>query len=134
MLTEGLVKQWDAVGQSVSHIEFSYHCSIWLLNSTKDQGPKPFRMMNAWLDHSGFKPFVENRWRSYRVEGNKGYVIKEKLKFLKKDLNTLNKEVFEWLDLNIDNIVKDLNNWDDLAAEGIVSMDCTTRHGLSSLF
>lgn len=63
-----------------------------------------------------FKNFWQ--WKSLRVEGKKTFVVKEKLKLLKKEIIRWNKEVYGWLDLNIENIVNDLNDFVEVVGRG----------------
>jgi len=49
-----------------------------------DWGPKTFRFNNFWLEKKNFKELVEGRWRNYQVNGWMDFVLKEKLKMLKK--------------------------------------------------
>jgi hypothetical protein len=48
-------------------------------------GPKPFKVNNCWLEHLEFKSFVEKTWAKLKVDGKKAFIIKEKLKRLKRN-------------------------------------------------
>ncbi|KAL8473872.1 hypothetical protein ACS0TY_030651 [Phlomoides rotata] len=78
----------------------------------KDWGPKPFRFINAWLSHPGFKKFVIDKWTSYKMEGWGSFVLKEKSKRLKADLKTWNKEIFCSLDKQIEERRQKIKQWD----------------------
>jgi hypothetical protein len=95
------------VGHWIGDRDISDHCPIWLTASANNWGPKPFRVINGWLEHPDFYPFVEKSWKSFKVYGRKAYVLKEKLRLLRDCLRKWNKDVFGILDLNIDKTVKD---------------------------
>jgi len=71
----------------------SDHCALLLKVEQIDWGPKPFRNLDAWNNFIGFTSFVESKWKSYSMDGSRIFVLKEKLKFLKRDLKVWNKEV-----------------------------------------
>ncbi|CAJ2628008.1 unnamed protein product [Trifolium pratense] len=116
LLSEGFVEKSGISGQWIGDRDISDHCPVWLLCSSCDWGPKPFRVVNAWLEHPDFKKFVESSWKSFNVGGKKAYVLKEKLKLLKESLKKWNKDVFGILDLNIDKTVADINDFESLMA------------------
>ncbi|GKV16991.1 hypothetical protein SLEP1_g27551 [Rubroshorea leprosula] len=48
----------------------SDHCAIVLKSRTTDWGPKPFRVLDAWLLHPDFKKIIKEKWKSMeRQEG-----------------------------------------------------------------
>lgn len=96
------LSQWPNATQLGLQRTLSDHCPILLEIKVRDWGPKPFRFFNAWLLHTGFSDFVRGKWEDYSVEGLGGYVLKEKLKFLKMDLKNWNKEVFGARDSKIE--------------------------------
>ena len=59
-----------------------------------DWGPRPFRFLNCWLEDRDFKTFVEEKWRDFNVIGRGAFVLKEKLKLLKKEIGAWNKNQF----------------------------------------
>ncbi|KAL6338115.1 hypothetical protein AAG906_010684 [Vitis piasezkii] len=58
------------------------------------RGKIPFRFENMWLKVEGFKDLVRNWWEGYNVQGSCSYILDAKLKALKQDLKSWNKEVF----------------------------------------
>ena len=62
---------------------FSDHCPILLRSSIIDWGPKPLKVMDWWLKDKGFQNMVAHSWGNYHPNGWGGYVLKQKLKFLK---------------------------------------------------
>lgn len=72
-------EKWTGIMLKGIDRSLSDHCPILLHLNSKDWGPRPFRFLNAWLSHPNFVPFVEERWRSYTINGWAGYVLKEKL-------------------------------------------------------
>lgn len=87
---------------------------MWLYFNTQNWGPKPFRIINGWLDHDSFKGFVEKEWESPKVSVSFCFIIKENLRFLKHKLKCWNNEVFGRVDLNIEKAVDDINLCDEL--------------------
>lgn len=61
---------------------------------------------------------MEECWNDVQVKGWKGYVLKEKFKFLKDKFRKWDKEVFGEVDLNIANTVVELNQLDELMTVG----------------
>jgi exonuclease III len=72
--------------------DVSDHCPLIVKYDGHDWGPKPFRFNNHWLNNKDFPKLVEKEWASFKVEGRKGYALKEKLKMLKGALRKWNKE------------------------------------------
>ncbi|PNX65170.1 cysteine-rich receptor-like protein kinase [Trifolium pratense] len=86
LLSANFIDKEEVSGQWIGDHDISDHCSIWLLSSNSNWGPKPFRVNNCWLEHPEFKLFVENTWKKLHITGKKAFVIKEKLKRLKEEL------------------------------------------------
>jgi hypothetical protein len=134
LLSEGFITSQGISGQWIGDRDISDHCPIWLIASITNWGPKPFRVINGWLDHPEFLPFVEKSWKSFDVRGKKAYVLKEKFRLLKESLRKWNKEVFGILDLNIENTVKELNDIEGLLGGDEVDVELTRREGLKKEF
>lgn len=62
LLSESLVRLWEVQGLWVGQRDISDHCLIWLLSSSKNWGPKPFRFNNCWIEHEQFKNFIQKEW------------------------------------------------------------------------
>ncbi|PNY11621.1 cysteine-rich receptor-like protein kinase, partial [Trifolium pratense] len=114
LLSENFIDKEEVSGQWIGNRDISDHCPIWLLCSTFNWGPKPFKVNNCWLEHPGFKLFVEKIWEKLHISGKKAFVIKEKLKRLKEELRGWNREIFGILDLNIEKMVKELNEVEEI--------------------
>ncbi|KAL8537688.1 hypothetical protein ACS0TY_012722 [Phlomoides rotata] len=102
------LKQWPNQTLKGLRQSFSDHVPLVLQSGTKDWGPRPFRFMNSWLEHSQFKEFFQEKWTEYNIKGWAAYRLKEKLKLLKKDLREWNKVVFGNIDYNIDTKKKEI--------------------------
>jgi hypothetical protein len=134
LVSEGFITSQCNSGQWIGDRDISDHCPIWLCASHVNWGPKPFRVLNAWLEHPEFISFVERSWKSFQVQGKKAYVLKEKFRLLKDCLRKWNREVFGILDLNIDKTVKELNDIEGLLGEDDVDLEITRREGLNKDF
>jgi hypothetical protein len=82
LLSEGFIKKGDITNQWIGDRDISDHCPIWLVCSTLDWGPKPFRFNNCWLEHPDFLSFVFETWDKIVIKGKKAFILKEKLKIL----------------------------------------------------
>ncbi|PNX58976.1 cysteine-rich receptor-like protein kinase, partial [Trifolium pratense] len=134
LLSDGFMGKSGISGQWIGDRDISDHCPIWLLCSSCNWGPKPFRVVNGWLEHPDFKAFVESSWKSYNISGKKAFVLKEKLKLLKESLREWNKEVFGILDLNIEKTVTDINDFEGLLANNDDNLDYLKKEGLDKEF
>ena len=90
----------------------SDHCAMVVKSVEKDWGPKPFRTIDAWFLERGFSRMVQDKWRSYSVQGYGLTKIKEKLKLLKSDLKSWNRDVFGNLDSTKRRILQDVEALD----------------------
>jgi hypothetical protein len=43
-------------------------------------------MLKCWSDIPGYSDFVKDKWGSFHIRGWSGYILKEKLKLIKKEL------------------------------------------------
>jgi len=62
---------------------FSDHCLLVLSVEEENWGPRLIRMLNCWESFRGYRIFVEDKWRSFTLDGWGGYVLKEKFKLIK---------------------------------------------------
>lgn len=69
LINEEWIEKWPGVMLKGIDRSTSDHCPILMHNNSKDWGPRPFRFLNVWTTHPNFLPFVEDKWRSYKVEG-----------------------------------------------------------------
>jgi hypothetical protein len=88
--------------------DVSDHSPILLKYDDYDWGPKPFRFNNFWWGNSSFREVVSKAWKSFHVMGWKGYVVKEKMKLLKRVLKTWNKDVYGNMDSKIDALTNEI--------------------------
>ncbi|XP_057452341.1 uncharacterized protein LOC130744170 [Lotus japonicus] len=77
---------WPNFSQLVLNRDISDHSPLLLRQAFHDWGPKPFRVLNCWLDDHRLDAFVKKTWADLRVRGWGSYVLKEKLKGLKGSL------------------------------------------------
>ncbi|XP_045831189.1 uncharacterized protein LOC123922522 [Trifolium pratense] len=134
LLLEGFLKKNGVKGQWIRDRDISDHCPVWLLSSSCNWGPKPFRVINGWLEHPESNGFVESAWKSYDIRGKKAFVLKEKLKLLRESLKKWNKEVFGYLDLNIEKTVSDINEFEGLLSSTNGDVDYLMLEGLNKDF
>ncbi|PNX93422.1 cysteine-rich receptor-like protein kinase, partial [Trifolium pratense] len=134
LLSDGFLKKSGVTSQWIGERDISDHCPVWLLCSQINWGPKPFRVVNGWLEHPDFKAFVEASWQSYNISGKKAFVLKEKFKLLRESLKNWNKEVFGFLDLNIEKTVRDINEFEGLLANSDGDLDYLKLEGLNKEF
>jgi len=64
----------------------SDHCLLLLTTDEENSGPKPLRMLKCSADVPGYVDFVKEKWQFFQVQGWSGFVLKEKLKYLKESL------------------------------------------------
>ncbi|CAK8573237.1 unnamed protein product [Lathyrus sativus] len=106
LLSESLAESWKIVGQVVGVRDIFDHSPIWLKSCTVDWSPKPFIFNNNWFSHKDFYLFVKVKWNGFVVSGRGDFVLKEKLRMLKRKLRSWNAEVFGWVNLKIDKAVE----------------------------
>lgn len=87
----------------------------------QDWGTKPFRVVNSWFMHMEFYKFVEDKWRQLKVDGWDSYIVKEKLKRLKGELKSWNKNTFGDLNGNIDKAAMEIKQLDERGESGVLS-------------
>jgi hypothetical protein len=73
---------------------FSDHFPLILECGDSRGGKKYFKFENMWLKYEGFVDKVKSWWDLYSFEGFPSFVLANKLKTLKTDINKWNEEVF----------------------------------------
>lgn len=111
LVNEKWLERWRDTGLRGLPRSISDHCAIVLHSKNTDWGPKPFRFLNIWTSHPGFKELVHNCWGQGGLEGWGCFVFLEKLKRLKEALRIWNREVFGDVDKKISNLREELNFW-----------------------
>ncbi|MCH84503.1 LINE-1 reverse transcriptase like, partial [Trifolium medium] len=97
--------------------DVSDHCPLILKYSNDEWGPKPFRFNNFWLHNKKFKEVVESFWVNLRIEGWMGFVLKEKLKALKKFLRDWHKIEYGGSGARIEELVVEIRVLDTRGEE-----------------
>ncbi|KAH1213353.1 putative ribonuclease H protein [Glycine max] len=82
-ISDSWLIQWPDTTQFVLDRDFSDHCPILLRSNFVDWGPKPFKVMDWWLQDKGFQDMVALKWSNYHPNGWGGFALKQKLKFIK---------------------------------------------------
>ena len=67
-----------------------------------------------WLKKEGFKTLIDDWWRSFEIRGTGSYVLTEKLKALKGQLKTWNKNSFGKVEEQKKEALKKVKGWDEL--------------------
>ena len=123
----------------------SDHCPILLKIEEISLGPKPFRTFDSWLNSEDFQKVVLLSWNSNSFVGIADFVLKEKIKALKKDMkawasleneknskrrNEINSALLDW-DLKaelgditeVDRLKRDVLLFDSFQLEHLERMD-----------
>lgn len=66
--------------------EISDHYPIILKYNQQNWGPKPFKICNAWMLEPGFQRWAEEEYKKIQVQGWGAFVLREKLKQLKRKI------------------------------------------------
>ncbi|CAI8603270.1 unnamed protein product [Vicia faba] len=112
LMSDSIVNNRGVVGQLIGNRDISDHCPIWIVKDNVNWGPKPFKF-NEWFSFESFVPFVEKKWKDFKVEGKGDFVLKDKFRLLKERLKWWNKEVFGRIDLELEEGVRDINIGDE---------------------
>lgn len=113
LVSKGWLEKWENSGQWAMERSISDHCPILLKDKVADWGPKPFRMLNCWMDRVDFAELVSKQWDEIKVDGSGASVMKEKLKFMKGKIKEWNKSCFGNLDSKIEESKKRIACLDD---------------------
>ena len=81
------------------------------------RGPSPFRFENMWLKEKGFKDLIRVWWQSFTFRGTNSYVLMEKTKALKENLNVWNKEAFGMVETNKKVALIKVSHWDNVDSQ-----------------
>lgn len=69
-------------------------------------------MFICWRELEGYHKFLEGKWRSFDVQGWGGYILKEKIKMIKRNLRDLSESHMEKMDGKIEEVKKKVNEMD----------------------
>ncbi|XP_057775236.1 uncharacterized protein LOC130994218 [Salvia miltiorrhiza] len=129
LVNETWMRVWpESNGRGIQR-SISDHCPIFLTTKTEDWGPKPFRFINAWVSHPGFKQVVTKVWSETEIQGWKCFVVTEKLKKLKAELKEWNKVSFGIIDHRIQELKDELQEWDCKdESSGLVEAEIVRRN------
>ncbi|KAL8473811.1 hypothetical protein ACS0TY_030606 [Phlomoides rotata] len=92
----------------------SDHVPIYIEECKKDWGPRPLKIFNQWIHHPSYKGLIEKVWASSLKQGWVGFVIKEKLKELKTQVNAWSRETFNGMDRRIEDKKDEIGKLDIL--------------------
>lgn len=133
LLSDKWCEVWPNCVQVAYQRGLSDHVPLFLHVDDTNWGPRPLRMLKCWADFPGYDEFVREKWASFNIDGWGGYVLKQKLKFLKNSLK-------EWHCLHSQNLegkmaeVKDRIAVLDAKGESFLLQDneVIELHGLSA--
>ncbi|MCI43772.1 cysteine-rich receptor-like protein kinase, partial [Trifolium medium] len=60
LVSKGFMEKNGITGQWIGDRDISDHCPVWLIRDSRNWGPKPFRVINGWLEHPDFLNFVDS--------------------------------------------------------------------------
>ncbi|KAL8509574.1 hypothetical protein ACS0TY_016699 [Phlomoides rotata] len=84
LISASWYNRWPNSKQTGLKRTLSDHARILLENSQKEYwGPVPFKIVNWWMDKEDFRILVNDFWKNTVMEGWHGYILKEKMKYLK---------------------------------------------------
>jgi len=122
LVSDGWGDAWGVATQWALPRDVSDHCPIILRYSSQLWGPKPFRFNNFWLEHREFVQAVRTSWECQMPPRWMAYNLKEKLKYLKRDLKVWSRETFGNLDHRIHLLVEFLQDMDLKAELGSITL------------
>jgi len=86
LLSVNWCSAWPNCFQVANQRGLSDHVPLVLLVDVDNWGPKPLRMLKCWADFPRYAQFVREKWGSFNIEGWRDFVLKEKLKLIKRHL------------------------------------------------
>jgi len=101
--------------------DVSDHCPLVLKDSGWDWEPRPFWFNNYWLENREFKGVVEEAWRGGDSVGWMSFVLKEKLKCLKRKLKDWHKGIYGDMENKVDMLVEEIRDCDVRGEAGQLS-------------
>ncbi|CAM8993758.1 unnamed protein product [Rhodiola kirilowii] len=101
--------------------DLSDHAAIALKEEAKNWGMKPFRFINAWLEHPGLGKLIKETWSQPGEVGWKGYIIQRKLAKIRRRLGAWNKMAFGNVGEKLKETKLELEKMDKLQEQRILS-------------
>ncbi|KAJ9695145.1 hypothetical protein PVL29_010576 [Vitis rotundifolia] len=127
LATPTWLDQYSRVSQRRLPRPTSNHFPILFEGGGIRRGPFSFRFENMWLKVEGFKELVRGWWQGMVVRGSASYRLATKLKKLKQNLKTWNREVFGRLECNKAEALQKVEFWDLEEMERILTEEETNR-------
>lgn len=118
LISDEWLNVWQDLSQWGMDRTVSDHCAIVLKPGYKDWGPKPFHVLNCWLQSNGFAIFFAEKWGDLNVSSWGSYVVKEKLKLMKQEPKAWKKNSFGDINVRLKLVVADIKQLDEKAELG----------------
>ncbi|KAL6559131.1 hypothetical protein OROHE_006500 [Orobanche hederae] len=112
LVNDKWMEAWPGTILHGHHRSVLDHCTIVLDPVKADWGPKPFRFVNAWLEHPDFSNLVKESWEEGCIVGCGSFVFKAKLKRLRGVLCRWNIDVFGHLGRKVEDLKRELHDLD----------------------
>lgn len=104
--------EWNDTFNNVKQLALpkviSEHISIQLESRYWGTNPSYIKFENMWLSIDGFLHRIMAWWQSYKVNGSPDFIFTQKLKLLKKNIITWNREDLEKSDAKKNKILEDI--------------------------
>ncbi|RHN65973.1 putative RNA-directed DNA polymerase [Medicago truncatula] len=132
LLSENWSLSWPNCFQMATSRGWSDHCSLLLCVDDANWGPKPVHMLKCWENFTGYKSFVCETWNSSHLEGWGSFVLREKLKLIKRDLSVWHRTHLNNLPARI-SVLKDRIGFIEVKGESssLEEDEIAELHGLS---
>ena len=115
------VSLWPDTSQHVLQRDYSDHCPIILKTKMVDWGPKPFRVVDWWLNHKGYHSMIKEAWSTDLQGGWGGVALKNKLRNLRLSIKQWCKEKGDIKASKIQNLKQKLCDLENLASHRTLS-------------
>ena len=114
---------WPDSSQHVLHRDYSDHCLVILKTKLVDWGPKPFKVLDLWLNQKGYQKLVQESWSKDQQGGWGGIVLKNKLRNLKNTIKQWSKDIADINVSRIQNLRQKLNDLETTAGDRVLSQE-----------
>ena len=125
LVTPSWLVQFSGVLQSRLPRPISDHFPILLEGVGLRRGPSPFRFENMWFKVEGFKDLLRSWWQGIVVRGSANFRLAAKLKELKQNIKSWNRDVFGRLEFNKNSALQQVEFWDLVESERNLSEEET---------